>query len=1035
MDGRTAEILWVSHGSDRTGIAPDPSGGKEWTSPASNTHVMYRRSGVVALAVALSALVVLPTAAAPANGAIEQAGEQAGGPTLRVGVGVADATWHVGAGGGQYAEKAPPDPTADDVDPHVHSLTQQDSYGIASRLTTRAIVVEGTNGRRVALVKSDLYLAQNHLLRRVGQLLAEAGSTMQADDILHSASHNHSSPYYTTPSVGVWAFQDAADLRAFEYQARAMRDAILDAEAALTPARMGATVVQHDIVKSNIAGRGVSDDGTPFGYPEDFGDDGLTVLRFDALDGSPIGVWVNWGQHPESLDGYDLITADYLGPLERFVDRAVGAPLLFTQGDVGSAEGPYYRDPDDRLPDGTVRAWAHVGHAQAERGARLLADSVLEGWERIGTGDVEVPLSSDVPVDALTYWAPGPVSHPYPSVSNCRSEETLEGDPGIPVAGLPDCERGGTGGPLGGLVADNLRAHGIPVPDHYDVPSVGAVEENARMQLQVARLGDVILGSCSCEAQVDLILNFESRANDVAGDIWDGFPWDEHCDQNADGTWQCPDPRVGVDDRSVTVTDGAFRRMEAQIHNDAAGWDDPSYAAQANSEPADPAAIKGNFTKEELAPERGYRIAVGLGHTGDYNGYTVSYREYRNRDHYRKALTAYGPHTADYMVTRLVRMAGSLNGGPPVPEDPLAPVATLDELRQEATSQGLGRAAGATYDAWRTALPDDAGVPEIVEQPADIERFDAAFVRWRGGSNAVDDPNVRVERLDGETWRTFADQSGEIQTMVDFPDGLEGVAATAAGQQEWIWTAGFEAFDAAPATLGQTPTGTYRFVVEGRQRSGGVDHDYRLESEPFAVGPWTGITVSDLRADDRVVSFLVDPITYPRTYESPFPYVRDDGDPVLCKTCSFRPWATTGQVDSATVTIEDHRNPKKPKVKTVEASLVDGRWVAPARLRAGQEAVVRAGDVVDQWGEINGTEYRLGADGTVTTTIDSAGAEDSSDATVADSAATPSTASTGTGDADSGLPIANTRGVLGLLVTLFAVCAAVLLARPSRRNR
>ena len=495
-----------------------------------------------------------------------------------------------------------------------------------------------------------------------------------------------------------WVFQDVTDLRAFEHQARAMRDAIVAAEADLRPARMGATVVEHDIYKGNIAGRGLSEDGTPYGYPEDFGDEGLTVLRFDALDGAPIAVWANWGQHPESLDGHDLITADFLGPLERFVDRALGAPLVFSQGDVGSAEGPYYRGGNALLPDGTVKAWAHVGHAQTERGARLLADSIIEGWRRIGAGGAEVPLSSDVPVDALTYWAPGPVSHPYPSVSNCRTEQTVEGNPGVPVAGLPDCERVGDSDPAR-MEWENLKAHGLPLPEHYDAPAFTAVEENLRLQLQVVRIGDVVLGSCACEAQVDLVLNFESRANDVAGDIWDGFPWDAHCDTNGDGTWQCPDPSVGVDDRSVTVTDAAYQRMKAQIHNDAAGWDAPEYAPFANTEPADVAQIKGNFTKEELPPELGYRVAVGLGHTGDYNGYTVSYREYMSRDHYRKALTSYGPHTADYMVTRLVRMAGLLNGGPPLPVDPMVPAALADEARQEAMSQALGRAAGAAYEA------------------------------------------------------------------------------------------------------------------------------------------------------------------------------------------------------------------------------------------------------------------------------------------------------------------------------------------------
>src|SRR5690606_35426624 len=108
----------------------------------------------------------------------------------------------------------------------------------------------------------------------------------------------------------------------------------------------------------------------------------------------------------------------------------------------------------------------------------------------------------------------------------------------------------------------------------------------------------------------------------------------------------------------------AIARMRAQIHNDARGWDAPANLLRAESEPADITQIHGNFTREEIQElgVPGYKLVVGVGHAGDYNGYTISYREYMNRDHYRKALTAYGPHTADYMVTRLVRMGAALQG-------------------------------------------------------------------------------------------------------------------------------------------------------------------------------------------------------------------------------------------------------------------------------------------------------------------------------------------------------------------------------------
>jgi hypothetical protein len=467
----------------------------------------------------------------------------------------------------------------------------------------------------------------------------------------------------------------------------------------------------------------------------------------------------------------------------------------------------------------------------------------------------------------------------------------------------------------------------------------------------------VLLGSCACEAQVDLILNFESRADQEPG-VYDGFAWDEHCDPQTDGTWACANPeRKDPDDRSLIISDAAYQRMYAQVHNDAAGWDAPEYAPYAESEPADPSQIKGNFTKEELSPELGYPIVVGLGHSGDYNGYTVSYREYMRGDHYRKALTSYGPHTADYMVTRLVRMGAALRTGTPfTPTDPLTPIAAADEARQEALAQALGRAAGAAYDAWLLALPDDAGTPAAIRQPTSITRFDAASFQWRGGSNAVDNPTVRVERFVDGAWVPHADQSGQVQTMVELPQGVPGIVGTYLGQQEWHWTATFEAFDAKPARLGQTPSGTYRFVVEGAARSGGATTPYQLTSDPFEVSPWTGITVSDVRVQQRDVSFVVDPIAYPRTYTSPLRFVADGPSDRICRTCSFLPWATSGEVETVVVRV---LGPTGRLLRTVPAALVDGRWVADTNLTSAQTARIEVGDIVDTWGEINGSAYAI----------------------------------------------------------------------------
>ncbi|MEY2399478.1 MAG: hypothetical protein QOJ00_2652 [Actinomycetota bacterium] len=913
---------------------------------------------------------------------------QAAPAGVRAGVGVVDATWNVGASAGQYASSRPglevddwaddlanlTPPTLDpalllsaDSDPNLHATKRQPSYGVQSRLSVRAIVIAGTSGAPIALLKSDNYLAQDMLVRRVGQLLATAGSHVTADHILYSATHNHNSPYYTTAAPGPWLFQDVMDLRMFEYQARAMAQAIEHAEANLKPVRVGATTVAAGGDYRNAPGGAIADDGSPSGYPQYENDNGLVVMRFDDISGAtpkPLAVWMNYGVHPESLDGYNLISGDYIAPLERFVQRDLNAPLVFSQGDVGSSEPA--EDLNDRIGGGIVRAFAHQGYAQAERHARFLADRVVAGFNEIGANHGTIPWSSNFPVAMFDGWVPGPVSHPYPAVSNCRTEPTVEGNPGVPVAGLPDCERPiGDSNDNASQTFETMKKLGLPVPEHYDAPSAGILEENARIHLQAVRLGDILLASCSCEPQVDLIKNLESRTDATRGNIYDGFDWSPYCDQKPDTSWRCPNPGLPqakvFNDRSLVVTDAAYRRMVAQVHNDANGWDAAANAATANAEPADPAAIKGNFTKEEIqslgAP--GYKLTVGLGHTGDYNGYTVSYRVFMSFDHYRKALTSYGPHTADYMVTRLVRMAAALQGAPLPKDEPLAVVAVADEARQQATAQAVGRAASEAYDAWNASLPVDAGSPEIVGQPKSINRFDAATVKWRGGNNDVDQPVVRVERLVGKTWTAYADQTGEVQTVLALPKGIQSQIPYRTNRQEWLWTANFEAADFFPRNIaaGQVPTGSYRFVINGRHRTAAGPKSYALTSRVFSVRPWEGVRVDGVRVErNGAVSFTAG-ATYPRTYKSSIAAIHDDGGRPICKTCTFRGWASNGDVRVATVSV--HRS--SGRTFAMRAKLVNGRWTANVALRRGDIATIKRGSVVDENGEFNGAAVEITA--------------------------------------------------------------------------
>jgi hypothetical protein len=841
---------------------------------------------------------------------------------VRAGVAVVDASWHVGASAGQYASDGTfVDHEDGTFDPTAHSVRRRPSYGVQSRLSVRALVIEGPDGTRVAVVKNDLYIPQDLVYRRAGQLLEGGECGIDAESLTMAATHNHSSPFYSSTSWGVWTFQDVFDIRFFNYMAERMARAVERACDELVPVRVGASVGHFAKTARHSFGPAIADDGTPAGYPHSDTDPNVTVIRFDDVsdpdDPRPLANLVNFSLHPEFLEGNDLISADYLGPLERMVDRATGAVTVWTQGAVGTAEPERstHHPIDERLE------FSHKDYAQAEYGARLMADAIVEIW-----GDVErgtpamserfVPFDTSFPVRMADRWYAGPFSHPYPGVSNCRTDPALGGDPRLPIVGLPDCVPLSQGlaqlaGLLGlpappdipappvdpGLSTDDFQAAGIPVPENYSAPAYTGLHEDINVHLQGIRLGEIYLPVCSCEQWYDQSENVRTRTDKVAGNEHLGFDWGERCEPAGDGTyepdgsgtgtWVCPSPHNPAGTLEP-ISDRRLKRMRAQVRNAANGWNDLENVAEAESEPVDPREIKGNYTHDDrcgldaLTPgsdpcgpgdvsasaELGYTLTVPISMANDYNGYIATYREYQRGDHYRKALTGWGAHSSDYMATRMAYIGRELRD-PRVElpldmrqEEALEPKVTVDLALNERRAEALGEVGGAAIAAFEAGLPDDGGEAEAVSQPADVERFDAALFAWNGGSNFTDDPQVRVER-DGEGgWELYADQSGEVPVTLELPEVGEA-APYLLGDAEWRWTAHFEAFassfDPGERPLA-TPAGRYRFVVEGSRREGGERVGYRIVSDAFRVRPWSGITVEDIRltADDRV-SFRVGP--------------------------------------------------------------------------------------------------------------------------------------------------------------------------------
>ncbi|MFW6066842.1 MAG: neutral/alkaline non-lysosomal ceramidase N-terminal domain-containing protein [Myxococcota bacterium] len=482
----------------------------------------------------------------------DESGERpvASGP-LEVGFGRTSLAWRVGAKPGQVGTAALPErdlfygealvaaspylsqPTEDMLagltewaqeqvdaqvratEPGAYSRFFEPSQGIELPPEANAVVVR--RGRvKVALVRADLFIMQEHIQRRVAELV-EDETGIGRDQLFLVGTHNHSTPHSLSPSPGIWTRSDAFDPRHFVYVTRQVADAVLEADRNLEPAELRVARTDFDQVQHNIIGPsevameppgGGDMEDVQVGYPYDYFDDDLLMLRFDSPDGEPIGMLFVFGMHPESLpEGHGIISGEWPTHVQHRIRERQGIESMWLPGPLGDVE------PDRERVD-PEHGFFRGGFDTMDQMTELVTGAVLDAWDTAGAqaGDPTPPL------DQVARDVPGPVDYPIPDLAEIGAR----------------------------------------------LPMVRIVQDSTVMRLHLVRLGEALLIGVPAEITTDLALNIKSRVDPEQDNVHQGYLWPDNPDWVRDrvlanfGTTELPPEIAAPTPMIVSHANGYF---------------------------------------------------------------------------------------------------------------------------------------------------------------------------------------------------------------------------------------------------------------------------------------------------------------------------------------------------------------------------------------------------------------------------------------------------------------------------------------------
>lgn len=237
---------------------------------------------------------------------------------------------------------------------------------------------------------------------------------IRPQNFLWTTTHTHSAPEVGSAGLEVaflgerFLHQIDADYTTFVEQK--LLEGIREARQKLVPARLGAG---WGFSQANINRRAIDIDGqASLGLnPDGPVDHRIGLLRIDKEDGTPIALIANYPIHGTVMSGENLlISGDVPGIVADYVEKKIGAPLVFINGALGNLAPIYSVYPDHES--------GHLGEFRV-----LLGDRILEANRKITTTTNDVTLK----IGSLILETPRKAGLEWPSELENYSRTTSAG--------------------------------------------------------------------------------------------------------------------------------------------------------------------------------------------------------------------------------------------------------------------------------------------------------------------------------------------------------------------------------------------------------------------------------------------------------------------------------------------------------------------------------------------------------------------------------------------------------------------------------